>query len=155
LGGCVFDYFRIVHLAHPRIHASLSNSACLLGFSNPLLVGPDKDSQREEENPMAVSYRQVMPYVGQRVVAHGIDGRRHYGILQSVTPTGIHIRPMRWGTQVSAESTEIQADLADKPQAVEGETVFLPLLVLPFLALAALWPWYAYPYRGYGYGYYW
>jgi hypothetical protein len=47
---------------------------------------------------MAVTYQQASQYVGQRVVAHGIDGRRHYGVLQSVTSTGIHIRPMRWGT---------------------------------------------------------
>jgi hypothetical protein len=103
---------------------------------------------------MAVSYQQARQYVGQRVFVHCHDGRRHFGVLQSVTPTGVYIRPMPRGTTASAENVEIQANLADKPQEVDGENVFFPLLILPFLALAALWPWYAYPYGGYGYRYY-
>ncbi|MGZ4107552.1 MAG: hypothetical protein ACXVDE_07120 [Tumebacillaceae bacterium] len=113
---------------------------------------------------MAVTYQQARQHVGKPIAVHTVDGQRHFGMLQSVNQQGIVMRPMQMqgmqggmpgGRNVSAKDVEIKVNFADQPQAVEGEEVFFAAFALPFLALAALWPYYAYPY-GYGYGrYYW
>jgi hypothetical protein len=108
---------------------------------------------------MAVTYQQARQHVGSPVAVHMMDGQRHFGMLQSVNQQGIVIRPqMQGGRMVAAEDVEIKVNFADQKQAVDGENVFFAAaLALPFLALAALWPYYSYPYWGYGgyggYGY--
>jgi hypothetical protein len=106
---------------------------------------------------MAVTFQQARQHVGSPVAVHTVDGQRHFGMLQSVNQQGIVMRPMQMqgGQMVAAEDVEIRVNFADGADAVDGENVFWgAAFALPFLTLAALWPFYAYPYWGYG-GYYW
>lgn len=106
---------------------------------------------------MAISPNQARRYLGKPVVCQCHDGRRHVGVVRRVTPEGIYLQQGGAG-QVSAESDAATFTHADQAGDLQAETVFWPLLFLPFLALAALTPW-GYGYGGYGYGgyggYYW
>lgn len=89
-------------------------------------------------------YGHARGFVGQRVVVHAY-GRAHHGVLHSVTPEGVYLNQTPMARPVNAGDEEgINAVLApfDPVDGVEAESVFWPLLFLPFLAIAALAPFY-------------
>jgi hypothetical protein len=96
---------------------------------------------------MAITPSQASQYIGRPVCAH-CYGRKYYGVLQRVTNQGIYMQQMG-GAAVNGSKEEASISTADRPEGVDAENVFFPLLFLPFLALTALTPWW-----GWG-GYWW
>ncbi|PWK15818.1 hypothetical protein [Tumebacillus permanentifrigoris] len=102
---------------------------------------------------MALSPCHVRKHVGRHVCITCHDGARHYGVVHSVTRDGVYLQRTPYGGSVSAQADESTVQHADRPHAVDGESVFFPLLFLPLVALAVVAA--TAPYRyGYG-GYYW
>lgn len=103
---------------------------------------------------MALSPSHLRQHIGRPVRIDCHDGARHFGIIRHVKREGIYVQRLPYGGAVSAQADELMVDHADGDgqPAVEGETVFFPLLFLPLLALAAVAP-FAWG-GGYG-GYYW
>ncbi|KEO81171.1 hypothetical protein [Tumebacillus flagellatus] len=103
---------------------------------------------------MACMSCQLKKHIGRHVCLTCHDGTRHYGVLHSVTRDGVYLRRAPYGG-ASGRADELTVHHADGDQQVDGETVFWPLLFLPFVALAAFSPWYWGGYGYGGYGYYW
>ncbi|BCJ86572.1 hypothetical protein [Effusibacillus dendaii] len=99
----------------------------------------------------AVLRQHCMRYVGQRVIAHHVDGRLYHGILHSVTHDGIYIRPLP-GTgarRATFENTDAAIEYADNSEStsVDAAPVWGALFFIPFAFLtglvagAAAWSW--------------
>ncbi len=94
-------------------------------------------------------YHHAHKLVGQHVYVHAY-GRVHHGLLHQVTPEGLYLQRMDGAHTASVPGTP-QADnrilvdllpLAIAPdENTEPEQVWFPLLFLPWLAIAAVGPW--------------
>ena len=97
--------------------------------------------------------------VGKYVYCSHVGGQVHYGILQSVTTTGIYLMPTQGANLSNADSRGSQLDLALHSQDQTDSTlVFFPAAFFAFGALTGLGLGLAAgrrPYYGYGYPYYW
>ncbi|MCF8564352.1 hypothetical protein LLE49_06285 [Alicyclobacillus tolerans] len=85
----------------------------------------------------------VMPYVGQRVVVRTRDGVIHHGILHSVTDGGLYLRRMGGANARASGPQSRDASLLNElPQSgSDVSEAWWPLFFLPWLAVAAFWPW--------------
>lgn len=90
--------------------------------------------------PMHPHYARARAMMGQHVSVHA-HGRIYTGVLHSVTPDGIYLarNPVSIASG-EAESGQIALVPLAKGETEAVEPVFWPLLFLPFLAIAALFP---------------
>ena len=86
-------------------------------------------------------YYHARTLVGQHVCVHA-HGRLHRGILQHVTQDGIYVNP---SGAVAAAGDGARADfvypLAGAQDTPDAAHVWFPFLFFPWLAIAALGPW--------------
>jgi len=86
-------------------------------------------------------YHRARGLVGQPVYVHA-HGRVHYGILQHVTNDGIYLRKGNaTGMASGAKEQSLETQLLEAPEGTDVETAFWPFFFLPWLAIAALGPW--------------
>ena len=94
-------------------------------------------------------YSQARTLYGQPVCVHAY-GRAHYGVIHHVTADGIYLRQINTNGVRPVSSRQGDPEIfttADAERAIhhgEAETydqVFWPFFFLPFLAIAALSPW--------------
>ncbi len=102
-------------------------------------------SHGAKEGNSVITRAHVLPYVGQRVVVRTHDGMVHHGILHSVTHDGIYLRTIQ-GTGLASDmqrNDPTSVQLLDRvgSQNAEYQQAWWPLFFLPWLALAAFWPW--------------
>jgi hypothetical protein len=91
-----------------------------------------------------------MRFMGQKVVAHHVNGCIYEGILYSVSKKGIYLMNTNVIQQASASTNElsVQHAITDSDK-VDISEAFFPFLFLPLVALAGLAA-----SRPYPYGYY-
>ncbi|MCY0869578.1 MAG: hypothetical protein OWT27_03190 [Firmicutes bacterium] len=94
-------------------------------------------------------YHHARRLVGQHVYVHAY-GRVHHGVLHQVTPEGLYLQRVDGARTVSApweagSLAQVQAELAPLAAATgddaQAEQVWFPFFFLPWLAVAALGPW--------------
>ena len=87
-------------------------------------------------------YHHAVRLVGQPVYVHA-NGQIHHGVLHQVTDDGVYLRQVNGAGQVSGQkvSNDIQQVPLSTGDKVDAENVFWPLFFLPWLAIAALGPW--------------
>jgi hypothetical protein len=85
----------------------------------------------------------VEPYIGQRVVVRTHDGVTHHGILHAVHPNGLYLRQVRGQAGLALGTADSSPQLLGDQATNQGdvEQAWLPFLFLPWIALAAFWPW--------------
>ncbi|MDP9728721.1 hypothetical protein ACOJUR_10205 [Alicyclobacillus tolerans] len=90
-----------------------------------------------------VTRAHVTPYVGQRVVVRTHNGAIHHGILHSVTNDGIYLRPLRgqWQPANCQEQAQYEVLTRKNGSQEDVEEAWWPFFFLPWLAIAAFWPW--------------
>ncbi len=90
-----------------------------------------------------ITRQHVMPYIGQRVVVRTNDGAIHHGILHSCDGNGIYLRSIGNGVRmVNTDRAEQSVSLLHElPQNTEITEAWWPFFFLPWLAIAAFWPW--------------
>jgi len=105
---------------------------------------------------------QAKSLVGQRVIAHHVNGTAYHGILHSVTDRGIYMVNASGIRPASAEmsTATVEHAIADANGKINVSEAFFPFFFLAFAALAGLaaasayYPYGYYPYRYYPYRYY-
>ncbi len=88
-------------------------------------------------------YNHARSLIGQHVYVHAY-GRVHQGILHQVTTDGVYLQPVRGSQMMSAhisEDSNIALALNASANNLEAQQVFWPFFFLPFLAIAAMGPW--------------
>lgn len=90
-------------------------------------------------------YHQACGLIGQQVTVHAY-GRIHHGIMHHVTADGVYLQPnggamMSFPSDERKETDTVLIPITVTDTAVQPEPVFWPFLFLPFLAIAALGPW--------------
>lgn len=69
---------------------------------------------------MSISYSFARRFVGKPIMAYCRDGKRHYGIVQRVTPDSLHLMPVPYrGAPVSSHSQEINITTAEQKEVSE------------------------------------
>lgn len=89
---------------------------------------------------MAITYQHAMRFYGRPVIVYLRDGRRCCGYLRHVVGDGIYIEPMSGVRPVSSCDNQPKFTTADQAREIEIDPVFWGWLFFPFLALAALLP---------------
>ncbi|BCJ86711.1 hypothetical protein [Effusibacillus dendaii] len=107
---------------------------------------------RKGENNLAVTYQEALRFLGKPVCAECKGHQKHYGIVQRVSRKGILLQPIPVHASANRKDSQVDFTTADRPAAMDAETVFLPFL-LPLTTLFSLGAYggYGTPY-GYGYG---
>ncbi|QSO46052.1 hypothetical protein [Alicyclobacillus mengziensis] len=85
----------------------------------------------------------VEPYIGQRVVVRTHDGVTHHGILHAINNNGMYLRPIRGQAGLAQGTADSSPQLLDHKGSEQGdiEQAWWPFFFLPWLAVAAFWPW--------------
>lgn len=85
----------------------------------------------------------VEPYIGQRVVVRTYDGVTHHGILHTVNTNGMYLRTIRGRAGLAEGTADSAPQLLSNKGSEHGdiEQAWLPFFFLPWLAVAAFWPW--------------
>lgn len=99
------------------------------------------DNSQKGGIEMPITHRHAMRYMGQPVMVHLHDGKRCCGILRHVNGEGIFIEPMRGEVRpVSSKDEALEVVTADQGTELELEQVLWGWWFFPFLATAALFP---------------
>jgi len=73
---------------------------------------------------MSISYSFARRFVGKPIMAYCRDGKRHYGIVQRVTPDSLHLMPVPYrGAPVLSHAQEINVTTAEQKEIPEIDII--------------------------------